>query len=280
MNRSAVRTTARASLTLAMTLALAFMLLAATTAHAARAAGKPKPTIVLVHGAWANSGSWNGVIKRLQAQRYTVDAPPNPLTSLNGDAATIAEFLKTIKGPIVLVGHSYGGAVITNAARGNTNVKALVYVDAFAPAKGESAFGLTGKFPGSVLTAAPPANVFTQSTLPGADTSDPLLYVKPAVFAKGFANDLTAKQGAIAAATQAPVAMAAVTAPSGDPAWTSIASWYVLGTVDKVIPPATQLFMAQRAHAHITKVPAGHLVMVSHPNAVTKVIVNSARATG
>ena len=101
-----------------------------------------KPTVVLVNGAWANNASWSGVIERLQAEGYTVDAPPNPLQSLSGDAATIADFLKTITGPIVLVGHSYGGAVITNAATGNSNVKALVYVDAFAPAKGESALGL------------------------------------------------------------------------------------------------------------------------------------------
>ena len=110
----------------------------------------PKPTIVLVNGAWANSASWNGVIERLQADGYTVYAPPNPLRSLQGDSDTIADFLKTISGPIVLVGHSYGGMVITNAANGIANVKALVYVDAFAPAQGESAFELTAKYPGSV----------------------------------------------------------------------------------------------------------------------------------
>jgi pimeloyl-ACP methyl ester carboxylesterase len=163
-----------------------------------------KPTIVLVHGAWANTASWSGVIERLQAEGYTVYAPPNPLRSLTGDAQTIADFLKTIKGPIVLVGHSYGGAVITNAANGIPNVKALVYVDAFAPAKGESAFELTATFPGSVLNSPPPPEVFKSVPFPGAKEGDLLLYVNLAFFMNGFANDLSAKQGAVAEATQAP----------------------------------------------------------------------------
>ena len=118
-------------------------------AHGAR------PTVVLVNGAWANNAAWSGVIERLQTKGYTVDAPPNPLQSLKGDAATIADLLRTIKGPIVLVGHSYGGAVITNAATGNHNVKALVYVDAFAPAKGESVLGLDSTKPGSASGSGP-----------------------------------------------------------------------------------------------------------------------------
>ena len=139
-----------------------------TTQSQAKAAGSTsgvKPTVVLVNGAWANNASWSGVIQRLQAEGYTVDAPPNPLQSLNGDARTIADFLKTISGPIVLVGHSYGGAVITNAARGNRNVKALVYVDAFAPAKGESVLKLDLSKPGSAL-GAPPKKVLTSCRSP------------------------------------------------------------------------------------------------------------------
>src|SRR6202042_2825841 len=136
-----------------------------TTAAAAR------PTGVLVNGAWANNAAWSGVIQRLQAEGYTVDAPPNPLQSLKGDAATIADLLKTIKGPIVLVGHSYGGAVITNAATGNRNVKALVYVDAFAPAKGESALALDATKPGSALGAGP-TKVFNFVPFPGAKKGD------------------------------------------------------------------------------------------------------------
>ena len=196
-----------------------------------------KPTVVLVNGAWANNASWSGVIERLQAEGYTVDAPPNPLQSLSGDAATIADFLKTITGPIVLVGHSYGGAVITNAATGNSNVKALVYVDAFAPAKGESALGLDSIKPGSALGAGP-AKVFNFVPFPGAKKGDALLYVKPAVFEQAFANGLPAKEGGVLAATQGPAVYSALTAPSGTPAWKTIPSWYVLGTIDKAIPPA------------------------------------------
>jgi pimeloyl-ACP methyl ester carboxylesterase len=232
----------------------------------------------VVNGAWANNASWSGVIERLQVEGYTVDAPPNPLQSLSGDAATIADFLKTITGPIVLVGHSYGGAVITNAARGNSNVKALVYVDAFAPAKGESALGLDSSKPGSALGAGP-TKVFNFVPFPGATKGDALLYVKPAVFEQAFANGLPAKEGAVLAATQDPAVYSALTAPSGTPAWKTIPSWYVLGTIDKAIPPAIQLFMAQRMHAHITRVRAGHLSMVAAPAVVAKVIAAAAKAT-
>jgi pimeloyl-ACP methyl ester carboxylesterase len=218
------------------------------------------------------------VIERLQTEGYTVDAPPNPLQSLTGDAATIADLLKTIKGPIVLVGHSYGGAVITNAARGNRNVKALVYVDAFAPAKGDTTLGLDSSKPGSALGAGP-AKVFNFAPFPGAKKGDAELYVKPSVFEQAFANGLPAKEGAVLAATQSPVVYSAVTAPSGTPAWKTIPSWYVLGTIDKAIPPAIQLFMAQRIHAHITRVRAGHLSMVAAPGVVAKVITAAAKAT-
>ena len=169
---------------------LAFVARSHANAAAVRAAAA-KPTIVLVHGAWANTASWSGVIARLQSEGYTVDAPPNPLRSLRGDAATIADFLHTITGPIVLVGHSYGGAVITNAATGNPNVKALVYVDAFAPAKGESALGLDSTQPGSALGAGP-TKVFNFVPYPGALKGDAVLYVKPAVFEQAFANGLPA----------------------------------------------------------------------------------------
>jgi pimeloyl-ACP methyl ester carboxylesterase len=237
-----------------------------------------KPTVVLVNGAWANNASWSGVIAHLQAEGYTVDAPPNPLQSLNGDARTIADFLKTINGPIVLVGPSYGGAVITNAATGNRNVKALVYVDAFAPAKGETVLGLDLSKPGSALGAGP-AKVFNFAPFPGAPKGDAMLYVKPAVFEQAFANGLPAKEGAVLAATQSPVAYSAVTAPSGTPAWKTIPSWYVLGTIDKAIPPAIQLSMAQRIHAHITRVKAGHLSMIADPAVIAKVITKAAKAT-
>jgi len=236
------------------------------------------PTVVLVNGAWANSASWRGVIERLQSAGYTVDAPPNPLRSLKGDAATIAGFLKTIEGPIVLVGHSYGGAVITNAANGNRNVKALVYVDAFAPAKDESVLALDSSKPGSAL-AAGPRKVFTFAPFPGAKKGDAELYVKPSVFEEAFANGLPAKERAVLAATQAPVVSSAITARSGTPAWKTIPSWYVLGTIDKAIPPAIQLSMAQRIHAHVSRVRAGHLSMLAAPRLIANVIATAAKAT-
>ncbi len=243
-----------------------------------RTAAAVRPTVVLVNGAWANNAAWSGVIERLQTEGYTVDAPPNPLQSLKGDAGTIADLLKTIRGPIVLVGHSYGGAVITNAATGNRNVKALVYVDAFAPAKGESVLALDSTQPGSALGAGP-TNVFNFVPFPDARNGDAELYVKPTVFEQAFANGLPAKEGAVLAATQSPAVYSALTVPSGTPAWKTIPSWYVLGTIDKAIPPAIQLFMADRIHAHITRVRAGHLSMVAAPAVVAKVITAAAKAT-
>jgi pimeloyl-ACP methyl ester carboxylesterase len=260
--------------------AVAALLLAVSGSQAAAATtptSQSKPTIVLVHGAWASTASWDGEIARLESLGYTVDAPPNPLRSLMGDAQTIADYLKTITGPIVLVGHSYGGMVITNAAYGNPNVKALVYVDAFAPKKGESTLQLDTDRPGSAL-AAPPATIFNFAPFPGAAKGDAELYVKTGPFLADFANGLTHKQAALAAATQTPAVFSALNQPSGPPAWKTIPSWYVLGTIDKIIPPAEQLFMAQRMHAHITRVRAGHLSLVSKPAAVSHVIEAAARS--
>lgn len=266
-------------LALAVALALLAVFSAGAMAHRATATtAQTKPTIVLVHGAWASTESWDGVIARLEGEGYTVYAPPNPLRSLQGDADTIADFVKTISGPVVLVGHSYGGMVITNAADEVSNVKALIYVDAFAPAQGESAFKLTAKFPGSVLTSAPASQVFRSGSYPGAPSGDALLYVNPSFFMKGFANDLSPEQGALAEATQNPATLSALEDPSGPPAWKHIPSWDVVGTIDHAIPEAAQLFMAQRAHAHITEVHAGHLSMVSQPGVVAKVITEAAQA--
>ena len=178
----------------------------------------------------------------------------------------------------MLVGHSYGGMVISNAATGNPHVKALVYINAFIPELGESALGLDSSQPGSVLGAGPPNTVFNFVPFPGAAPGDALLYVKPGVFLKGFANDLPAKEGAVLEATQGPAVFSAVTAPSGPPAWKSIPSWALVGTIDNAIPSSIQLFMANRAHAHITEVKAGHLSMISRPGAVTKVILKAARS--
>jgi pimeloyl-ACP methyl ester carboxylesterase len=250
----------------------------------AAAAGQTKPTIVLVHGAFASASGWTGVIQRLEAQGYTVDAPPNPLQGVAYDSQTLADFLATINGSIVLVGHSYGGVVITNAAAGNKNVKALVYVDGYMPAQGETALALTAAQPGSCLAEAP-ATVFNFVSYPGAPSGDSDAYLKVAPdgtypgFADCLANGVPASQVAILAATQRPIAFSAFTDPSGSPAWQTIPSWAVIGTADHVIPPAELLFMAHRAHAHITEINAGHLSLITNPGAVTRVIIAAANAT-
>ena len=291
MSVHALRPTRGRLIIVAAVLALAGLLLAAipggpaqAAAHPARAAtaGGPKATIVLVHGAWADSGSWNAVAALLQAAGYVVDAPPNPLRGLSYDASYLADVLSTISGPVVLVGHSYGGMVITNAATGNSNIKALVYVDAFIPAQGETAFGLTTAQPGSCVGSA---SAFTAAPFPGAPSGDFDTYLKVGPdlpypgFAQCFANGLSASEAAVLAATQRPIAFSAGSAPSGVPAWKMIPSWSLIGTADHVIPPAEQLFMSQRAKAHITEINAGHLSLLSHPGAVTRVIIAAAQAT-
>ncbi len=232
-----------------------------------------KPSVVLIHGAWADGSSWSRVVSLLQTHGYTVYVPPNPLRGLTSDSAYIASFLQTITGPIILVGHSYGGAVITNAATGNPNVKALVYVDAFAPDQGESLASLSsvpppaGQSPSCV--SGDPTQVFNFVPLNGGDVD---LYVKPSLFPSCFANDLPPNEGAVLASTQRPFALSALPQPSGVPAWRSIPSFYLVGTIDNVIPPFAQLFMAQRANATIVQVRASHLVMISHPNTVVGLI--------
>jgi pimeloyl-ACP methyl ester carboxylesterase len=237
-----------------------------------------KPTIVLVHGAWAGSSSWDGVISRLQHEGYTVDAPPYPLQGLSSDSAYLASYLSTINGPVILVGHSYGGAVISDAAAGNPNVKALVYVDAYIPDVGETVAGLTGAKQGSALAVAP-QDVFNFVPYPGAPSGDAELYVKTSVFRTAFANGLSNNQAAVLAATQSPVVASALKEPATAAAWKTIPSWSVVGTADHVIPPAEQESMAARAHAHVTKIDAGHLSMISHPDAVAGVILQAAKAT-
>jgi pimeloyl-ACP methyl ester carboxylesterase len=239
----------------------------------------PKPTIVLVHGAWADGSSWSPVAKRLQRGGYTVDVPPNPLRGLDADADYLRSYLATVPGPIVLVGHSYGGAVITNAATGNPNVKELVYIDAFAPDVGESLLDLIAQQPGSAF-AADPSTVFSAVPYPGAANGDVDLYIKPSIFHDAFAADLSDTKAAVLAAEQRPLTFSAAKAPSGVPAWKTIPSWYVVGTADKVLPAAEQLFMAERAHAHIDQVNASHVSMLSHPDAVEDLIVQAAHAAG
>ena len=170
-----------------------------------------KPTIVLEHGAWADGSSWGGVVTRLQQDGYTVDVPPNPLRGVSSDSAYLASYLATVPGPVVLAGHSYGGFVTTNAATGDKNIKALVYVDAYIPAQGDTINSLTAQFPGSQIT--PAALNFVPS--PGGVTD---AYIKPALFRSILANDLPASQAAELAATQRPIAASALTEVSGPPA--------------------------------------------------------------
>jgi len=248
----------------------------ATPAHEKSA----KPTIVLVHGAWADASSWNGEVTLLQAKGYPVDVAPNPLRGVSSDSAYLASYLATITGPIVLVGHSYGGFVITNAATGNPNVKALVYVDAFAPDLGDSIKSLS-KGSGSVLepAATDPTSVLTLRPYPGAPAGVVDSYVRPEVFIPGFAGDLSRADATALAAQQSPLSTNTLEEASGEPAWKTIPSWALIGTADRVIPRAGQEAMAHRAGAHITTVNGSHLSLISHPKAVADVILEAARAT-
>lgn len=246
---------------------------AASSAHPTA----PRPTIVLVHGAWADGSSWSGEITRLQHRGYTVDVAPQPGRGPAADSAYLRDYLAAVTGPIVLVGHSYGGFVITDAATGNTNVKALVYVDAFAPDQGESIDSLTAGS-GSVLEPAStnPASVFSITGYPGAPTGAGDSYVLPAVFISGFAGDLPRSQAALLAATQTPFATTASGEASTAPAWKTIPSWAVISRQDKVIPPAGEKLMAARAHAHVTEINGSHLSLISHPAEITDVILAAA----
>jgi pimeloyl-ACP methyl ester carboxylesterase len=244
------------------------------SAHTVASSG-PKPSIVLVHGAWADSSAWDGVSRRLQADGYTVYAEPNPLRGLAADAAYLSDFLHSITGPIVLVGHSYGGAVITNAATGDSQVKALVYVDAFAPDQGQTLAQLLTAYPGS---CAVPANL-NVVPFPGAPSGVGDAYIKQSVFPGCMANDLPAAQARALGSAQRPIATSALAEPTGVPAWKTIPSWSVVGTIDHAIPLALQLAMDNTAHAHVTEIRASHLSMISQPSTVTNVILQAVRAT-
>jgi pimeloyl-ACP methyl ester carboxylesterase len=245
-----------------------------TTTHAA-AEGGSKPTIVLEHGAWASTVSWEGVIMRLQADGYAVYAPPNPLRGLAYDSAYLADFLHSISGPIVLVGHSYGGDVITNAATGDSQVKALVYVDAFAPAQGQTIAQILATYPGSCVA---PSNL-TVVPFPSAPVGVGDAYITQSAFPSCMANGLPGRETRALAAVQLPLVTTALTDPSGVPAWQITPSWAVVGTADHALPLAAQLAMAENAHAHITEVNAPHLSMISAPGVVTSVILQAVDAT-
>lgn len=254
-------------------LATAFvsMVLAWSGTVAAQPADDPaKPAIVLVHGAFAESSSWGAVISRLERDGYRVIAAANPLRGVASDASGVAALVKSIEGPVVLVGHSYGGPVITDAANGSANVKALVYVAGFAPDTGESSLELSGKFPGSTLGEA-------LVTVPLPEGGEDL-YIRSDKFHAQFAADVPASQVAVMAATQRPVALSALQEPSGNAAWKTIPSYMIYGTQDRNIPPAVMQFMAERAQARRTIVVEGasHALMVSHPDRVAALIEEAA----
>jgi pimeloyl-ACP methyl ester carboxylesterase len=242
-------------------------------------AGQAKPTVVLVHGAWADASSWSGEVATLQAAGYDVRAIANPLQDLTTDSQYVADYLKTIHGPIVLAGHSYGGAVITNAAAALANVKALVYVDASAPAPGETNGQLSGA--SSILNKDTPAQLFFTTTYPGAPAGASELYLNEDIFIHYFANDLPRAEAEQLWASQRGASTAAFSTPSRYAAWKTIPSWYFISTGDQIITPASELAMAHRAHSHITLFHGGsHLTLISHPNAVTAVIASAICSLG
>ena len=252
-------------------LSIAITLFGAALAANSLAAGD-KPTIILVHGAFADSTSWDKVSTRLIADGYTVIAAANPLRSVAGDGAYVASLVKSVAGPVVLVGHSYGGSVITAGVGENKNVKSLVYVAGFAPDKGESAATLSGKFPGGTLgpTLAPPVALADG----GKD-----LYILPAKFHAQFAADVPAKAAVLMAVNQRPVTDAALNENSPvAPPWKTLPSYFIYGSLDKNIPAKVHAFMAERAKSRQTVAVAGasHVVMISHDAEVAKLIEKAA----
>ena len=235
-----------------------------------------KPTIVLVHGAFAESASWNSVIEELLANSFDVVAAANPLRSVTGDAAYIRDVIAGVGHPVVLVGHSYGGMVITEAAAGNNSVIGLVYVCAFAPVHGESALALSTQFPGSSLgeslIAYPVASGGNEFT------------IAQQKFHHQFCADVEPAEAALMAATQRPVTEAALSEglPTELPAWRNIPSWFVFGEQDLNIPVALHRFLAQRANARSTREIAGasHALSVSDPKSVATAILDATGTVG
>jgi pimeloyl-ACP methyl ester carboxylesterase len=236
----------------------------------------PKPTIVLVHGSWADASSWNAVAAGLQSQDFTVLAPPNLLRGVATDAAYVASFLaQRTTGPVVLVGHSYGGFVITNAATGGGDVRALVYVDAFMPDDGETTFQIVGGS-GSALDVPDPTTVLDIVGYPGAPEGDAEAFLKPDTVHQSFAQDLPEADRWLIAAGQRPATLSANTTGSTTSAWKTLPSWAVIGTEDRIIPPDIQRRMAERAGATITEVAASHVSMMSHPQDTIDAILTAA----
>lgn len=231
-----------------------------------------RPTVVLVHGAFAESASWDGVIDPLLGAGHPVIAAANPLRGLASDAREVSDLVRTVGGPVVLAAHSYGGAVISNVDADAGDIVGLVYVNSFAPDAGETCFSLAGKFPGSMLGET------TLRPVPRSDgTTD--LYIRQDSFHDLFCPDVPEPQAARMAATQRPATQEALVEPSGErPLWKELPSWFLTGEDDRIIPPALQHFMAERASARGTiRIPgASHAVLVSHPDATAQLILEAA----
>jgi pimeloyl-ACP methyl ester carboxylesterase len=271
-DRKNVMTTTKTTLRTLQNALLALLVVCAallqTQAHAASPSGKP--TIVLVHGAFAESLSWESVIERLLAKGYPVVAVANPLRGLRSDSAYVANLVDNIPGPVVMVGHSYGGAVISNAAEGKPNVKGLVFVAAFAPDSGEALGELGARLPGSTLGSA-----LVPVPLPNGGKD---LYVQQTKYREEIAGDVPEIVAALLAATQRPVAEDAFTEKAGAPAWKEVPSRFIYGTADKAIAPPLLAFMAQRAGSKHTVVVQGasHAVLASHADEVAALIEEAA----
>lgn len=262
---------------LVATLLVALSVLPSPSGAVPERAATPRPTVILVHGAWADNSSWKPVVRRLQHEGLQVRAFATPLRSLSGDSAHLEEYLATIAGPIVLVGHSYGAAVITNAATGNPQVTGLVYVNGSVPDVNETVASLAG--PDSALSVADPTTIFdfAPATLPPTATTD--VYLKTSTFVRSFATGLRPSAARALAATQRPITFGALNEPSGEPAWRTIPSWYLIGGQDLVIPRTAQRAMARRAGAHVSTYRAGHLGLITKPRAVTRVILKAVTAS-
>jgi pimeloyl-ACP methyl ester carboxylesterase len=233
------------------------------------------PTVVLVHGAFADSSSWNGVIERLQAKGIKVIAVANPLRGISVDSAYAASVFEQTPGPVLAVGHSYGGAVISNAATEAKNVVGLVFVAAFAPEEGETLGEATGTSKDAVL-----GDALMPLHYPAADGGEPRVEfaIDPAKFHEAFAADLPEDEMALAAVAQRPIAELAFSEPSGPPAWKRLPSWTVVATADKAAGTDLVRSMAKRAGARITEVDGSHVIMISQPQAVTDVILDALAA--
>ncbi|KQU69077.1 hypothetical protein ASC58_09960 [Phycicoccus sp. Root101] len=270
-----MRATALAGAAIGATSAAAGAATAAPTDSRRRGTGgaSKTPTVVLAHGAFAESSSWDTVVTLLKRHRLSVVSAAVPLRGVAYDAAYISDLVATVSGPVILGGHSYGGSVISNVDRGSADIRGLVYVAGFAPAAGESAQALSSKFPGSTLA---PTLTFVNLRTGGRD-----LYIEQAKYRAQFCADLDDRQSAQMAAGQRPILESALSEPAGpDPLWKGTPSWFIFGELDRNIPAAAHRYMAERAHARqvVEVVGASHVVGISHPYATAKMILRAAHS--